>query len=118
MRTLFIALALLTLATGCQTVGTCERLAVAEEQHHFEQGNPVYRVHYYWWDTDKAAFVGHAVNYLRHPDGTRTFYDVAEVEDIPAPSPRNIAYDSYDVRVIDGVVSAPTVEPRRGRAGR
>jgi len=113
MRQLLIITLLLTIGTGCTTIGTCERLAIREELHHYAQGNPVYRVHYWWWDADRAEFVGHARNYLLHDDLTRTYYDVGDVTHIPEPTPANIGFDSYDVRVSDGITNPPTVAPRR-----
>jgi len=107
----------LILLCGCTTIGTCERLAIAEEMHHYKQGNPVFRVHYWWWSYDEARFKGHARNYLLHPDGTRSYYDVGGVYWVPKPAAYNIGYDSYDVRVINGVTNPPTAAPRRGDGG-
>jgi len=109
---LIVAAVLVT--TGCATIGTCERLAIAEEMAAYRNGSPVYRVHYYWWDMDEARFRGHARNYLLHPDNTRTYYDVGGVHWVPKPSKGNILYDSYDTRVINGTTNPPVAAPRRG----
>jgi len=107
------AIALCFFACGCQTIGTCERLAIAEELRHHKQGNPVFRVHYWWYDAPSCEFLGHARNYRRLADGTRSYYDVGGVTNVPAPTKHNIGYDSYDARVINGVTNPPTVAPRR-----
>jgi len=110
-----IAAAILLLCAGCSTTsaGRCERLAINEEAYAHAKGRPVFRVHYYWYDAHGAQFRGHAVNYLRHPDGTRTYYDATGLMGtygVPRPSAKNVGYDSYEHRVTDGVTNAPTVE--------
>ena len=107
--TIGVAALLVFGACGCQTVGTCERLAIAEELREPD----VYRVHYWWWDEDSASFKGHARNYKRHPDGSRSYYDVGGVHNVPEPTATSIGYDSYDVRVSNGRTNPPTVAPRR-----
>ena len=114
-------IALCVFACGCQTVGICERLAVQEEQRGFMAGQPIFRVHYDYLDmpstgtnTERAMAAtlrAHAVNYLLHPDGTRTYYDVQLGREVKAP--RSIWYDSYYERVQGNRTYPPTVADRR-----
>ena len=107
--TIGVAALLVFGATGCRTVGVCERLAIAEERREAD----VFRVHYWWWDADACEFKGHARNYKLHADGTRSYYDVGGVHWVPEPTATSIGYDSYKARVIDGQTNPPTVAPRR-----
>ncbi len=120
---MILAVLLVLVLTGCTTLGRCERLAIAEEQFHFERGNSVFRVHYdFVWisptGTDlsrasRAKWAAHAINYLLYDDGSRDYYDVGLGEAVKEPAANMIWYDSYDVRAVDGEMRPPAEAPRR-----
>ena len=112
--TISLALILLALAltlTGCTSIGICERRAIAEEQRGFMAGQPIFRVHHWWYNED-TVFCNHAINYLLHPDGTRSYYDVAINEYVKAPDSKRIIYDSHETRVEGKKTFPPQTAPR------
>ena len=125
MKKALILLALALTLTGCTSIGICERRAIAEEQRGFMAGQPIFRVHYRWFDMDGIESVEdiaaanpklkhHAINYLLHVDQSRSYYDVGKGDYVVAPLLSSIWYDSYDVRVDGDKTFPPQAAPRHG----
>jgi len=90
---------------------SCEREAIKEEVHGMTWGIPVFRIHTIKWDASKEENVGHALNYEILSDGSRKYYDVVLNKSVPAPDADTyVRYDSFDVRVKDGITNPPTPE--------